>query len=239
MYLGSKSRIAKHILPTMINMRKEGQAWVEPFVGGANMIDKVGGDYGLYQNVRIGNDINKYLIALLREVQMGWVPPTDISREVFNDVRNRKHVYNDEFVGFVGFMCSFGSKFMSSYANNNTDIGNRALGGSRSLVKQAKRLKGIDFECGDYRDLDIPTDSLIYCDPPYGGMTKYHNDFDTKMFWQWCRDKAIEGHTVFISEYRAPEDFECIQSVDTKTVLNKNMPARRIEKLFMLKGSIK
>jgi len=42
-YMGSKNRIAKHLLPIMLaecekhNIEK----WVEPFVGGANMIDKV------------------------------------------------------------------------------------------------------------------------------------------------------------------------------------------------------
>jgi hypothetical protein len=36
--MGSKNRIAKHILPIMIAERKPNQLWVEPFVGGANMI---------------------------------------------------------------------------------------------------------------------------------------------------------------------------------------------------------
>ena len=61
--MGSKNRIAKHILPIMLEHRKEGQYWVEPFVGGANMIDKVEG-------LRIGNDSHVYLIALLKALQM-------------------------------------------------------------------------------------------------------------------------------------------------------------------------
>ena len=60
-YLGSKNRIAKNILPIMIKNRKDGQFWVEPFVGGANMIDKVSGN-------RIGSDSNEYVIALLIEM---------------------------------------------------------------------------------------------------------------------------------------------------------------------------
>lgn len=47
----------------MLEHRKEGQWWVEPFVGGGNMIDKVTGN-------RIGADNNKYLIALLKEMQL-------------------------------------------------------------------------------------------------------------------------------------------------------------------------
>jgi len=42
-YMGSKNRIAKHLLPIMLAERKPDQWWVEPFVGGANMIDKVEG----------------------------------------------------------------------------------------------------------------------------------------------------------------------------------------------------
>ncbi len=49
-YLGSKNRIAKYILPIMLNNR-HCRTWVEPFVGGANTIDKVDGK-------RIGNDKN-------------------------------------------------------------------------------------------------------------------------------------------------------------------------------------
>ena len=37
-YLGSKNRIAKHILPIMLEHRKGNMCWVEPFVGGANTI---------------------------------------------------------------------------------------------------------------------------------------------------------------------------------------------------------
>ena len=42
-YMGSKNRIAKHILPIILKDRIENQYYVEPFVGGANMIDKVDG----------------------------------------------------------------------------------------------------------------------------------------------------------------------------------------------------
>lgn len=42
-YMGSKNRYAKEILPLILKDRKENQWYVEPFVGGANVIDKVGG----------------------------------------------------------------------------------------------------------------------------------------------------------------------------------------------------
>ena len=69
-YMGSKNRIAKEILPIMLEKR-ENRTWVEPFVGGANMIDKV-------QGKRIGADINPYLIYLKKLYYIcnlipGWI----------------------------------------------------------------------------------------------------------------------------------------------------------------------
>ncbi|MCW0484672.1 DNA adenine methylase [Gaoshiqia sediminis] len=63
-YMGSKNRIAKYILPIILENRTENQLYIEPFVGGANMIDKVTGE-------RLGTDNNEYLIALLRALQTG------------------------------------------------------------------------------------------------------------------------------------------------------------------------
>lgn len=53
-YMGSKARHAKELLPIILANRTEGQWYVEPFVGGANMIDKVNGN-------RIGADIKSIL----------------------------------------------------------------------------------------------------------------------------------------------------------------------------------
>ena len=45
--MGSKNRIAKHLLPIMLKeAEKHGiTKWVEPFVGGGGMIDKVPDDF--------------------------------------------------------------------------------------------------------------------------------------------------------------------------------------------------
>lgn len=225
-YMGSKNKIAKHILPIMLAERKEGQCWVEPFVGGANMIDKVCG-------YRIGNDNHKYLIALLKALQNGWIPPTKISKDKYYDIKYNHNLYNDEVVGFVGFLCSFGGKWWGGYAFNKKGD-NYADRGSRVLTKQSKNFNGIDFRCGNYLKLDIPPKSLIYCDPPYEGTTKYKDGFDHQVFWQWCRDKTKEGHTVFVSEYNAPQDFTCIKEITHKTILDKNLQYKRTEKLFRI-----
>ena len=40
-YMGSKNRIAKELIPIITKDLKPNQWYVEPFVGGANMIDKI------------------------------------------------------------------------------------------------------------------------------------------------------------------------------------------------------
>lgn len=65
-YMGSKNRIAKHLLPIMLaECEKRGiTKWVEPFVGGANMIDKAPDTFE-----RVGYDNNKYLIDMFNHIQ--------------------------------------------------------------------------------------------------------------------------------------------------------------------------
>jgi DNA adenine methylase len=154
-YMGSKNKIAKLILP-ILNSERKNSTWVEPFVGGANMIDKVSGD-------RIGNDAHFYLIELLKAVRDGWRPPENITKEEYYKIKENEKDFPPELVGFAGFLCSFGGKWWGGFAKNSKND-NYAARGSRCLIKQSKNLQGVNFLCGSYLDLVIPANSLIYCD---------------------------------------------------------------------------
>ena len=205
-YMGSKNRIAKELIPIITKDLKPNQWYVEPFVGGANMIDKIEHPY------KLGADNNKYLIALLEAVQNGQELPEHITKDEYIAVKTNKDNYPDWYVGFVGFVCSFRGKFFGGYSGYYTT----KTGIQRNYIKERinnilkQNLDGIKLVCCSYDALDIPANSVIYCDPPYNGTTKYKDSFDSDAFWQWCRDKAKEGHTVYVSEYNAPEDFKCI-----------------------------
>ena len=75
-YMGSKNRIAKFILPILLENRKEGQYYIEPFVGGCNIIGKVGGN-------RIASDKNKYLISMWKGLQDDRKRPYKILKELY------------------------------------------------------------------------------------------------------------------------------------------------------------
>ena len=225
-YMGSKNKIAKHLLPFILERLKPDQHYVEPFVGGANMMDKVDHPF------RIGADLNYHLIEMWRALQKGWSPPENVSESEYQYLKAAQDIEDPALVAFVGFLVSFGAKWFAGYAKNKENYNYAAIG-VRALKKQSPYLKDVEFHCCSYQDLEIPEKSLIYCDPPYRGTTGYKMGFDNDFFWQWCRDKASEGHTVLISEYSAPADFECLISVEHTSTLDKANRVVRIEKLFI------
>lgn len=156
-YMGSKRRIAKYILPIILKDRKAGQWYVEPFVGGANIIDKVEGN-------RIGNDINAYLIAMFQALQKGWIPPDSLSENKYNEIKENKDRFYKGVVGFVGFGCSFGGMWFSTYARDGLKAKglpcNYCKESKGSVLKQIKNLKGVIFKNESFEKLDIPSNLL-------------------------------------------------------------------------------
>jgi DNA adenine methylase len=219
-YMGSKSRHWRDITRITLAGRTDEQCYVEPFAGGFNVICNVDG-------WRIASDSNRYVVAMFRAVQSGWEPPDSVGEELYNSVRADFDAYDEALVGFIGVACSYSGKFFGGYARGE---GRDYCGESkRNLLKQ--NLSGIDIRCSDYRELEIPPNSLIYCDPPYRGATKYRGGFDHDEFWQWCRDQ--HGHTVFISEYTAPDDFECVWEKQVCSSLTKDTGSKtNTERLF-------
>lgn len=241
-YMGSKNRLCKEIVPIIQSYIDNNNinSYLEPFVGGANVIDKI-----KCAN-KYGSDANKYLIALLDNIKNGWLPPKEVSEKLYNDIKNNKDNYNDCLVGFVGFCCSFGSKFFGGYArgykNDDKTKRNYAIESYRNLIKQSPNLKGVHFDYRDFRDINTNISNfVIYCDPPYRETTKYKTDeFPYEEFYKWCKNMA-KNNIVLISEYNMPDDFKCIWSKETFVNFDSNRSSnddknKRVEKLFIYKG---
>ena len=233
-YMGSKRRIAKYILPIMLQHRIDGQTWVEPFVGGGNMIEKVSG-------ARIGSDINNWAIEGLISIR-DHVDELPKNNNEFTEEDYKRLKISDEYKhkGFAGFAYSFGARWMSSFRRDSrgTDY---VAASYRAAVRQHKLIQGVEFLVCNYEELNIPYQSLIYCDPPYKGTAGYATgSFDHDKFWQWCRDMSDSGHIVFVSEYNAPDDFKCIWSMEgIVSGLTVNGPQKRsVEKLFVYSQAV-
>lgn len=239
-YMGSKRRIAEQILTIILEGRKDGQYYVEPFCGGCNVIDKVPGN-------RIANDGNPYLIAMWEALSWGWDPPKIIDKEHYYDVRTCYKQNSDEYpmhhIGWVGFTAGFNGRFFIGYSGHSVtkksgrveDYIGEAV---RNILAQVPLLDGVQFTNRSYADMSIPPNSIIYCDPPYAGVSKYEYSIDHENFWAWCREKVAEGHKVFVSEYNAPDDFICVWEQKLRVWVKPGTDKRAIEKLFIHKSQL-
>ena len=233
-YMGSKSRIAKYIVPIIQKYIDDNNigTYVEPFVGGANIIDKI-----RCEN-KIGYDNNKYLISFFVKLQEGWNPLQDIemTKELYVDIKNNKDNYPDHIVALAGFCAAYNAKWFGGYAGIvNTKIGtvrDYYDESVRNVLKQIGNLKDVLFVTKDYKDISIPKNSLLYCDPPYANTTKYKDNFNHDEFWDWVRNKS-KDNIILVSEYNAPDDFKCIWQKESTITLDKNSRSKAVEKLFV------
>ena len=105
-YMGSKNRIAKHILPIMIDEAKKHciTKWVEPFVGGGNMIDKVPDSFE-----RIGYDINDHVIHAMIDIRDNiHLLPDSLTEEQYKTLKSLPPASINSYLRFVA---SFGGRF--------------------------------------------------------------------------------------------------------------------------------
>jgi len=221
-YLGGKSKEAKRILDVVLCGRQPDQLYVEPFVGGCNVMDKVTGP-------RWGNDFNWQLIEMWKAVQRGWEPPEFVSEDDYRRIREDS-LGDPALHAFVACAGSWGGKWWGGYARGEGR--NCIAEGRRHVLKQAPKLAGVAFSSMSYASMAIPDDSLIYCDPPYKGTTSYAKTgkWDPAAFWTWARLQAEEYHSrVFVSEFEAPEGWTCVLEFKRKNDLNRKDV---IEKLF-------
>ena len=232
-YMGSKARLSKDIVPIIQSIIDNNniEIYIEPFVGGANLIDKI------ECNHRIGIDYNKYLIAMWKSLQGGWLPPKQISREEYELIRDNKEQYDDNLVSIVGFCATYNAKWFGGYSGIvHTKVGtvrNYYDESIRNIKKQLPKIQDVEFKNMCYTDLKNINNTLIYCDPPYQNTTGYKNTIDYDEYWNWVREMS-KDNIVLCSEYNAPDDFTCIYEKTLTTTLDNNSRKKDIEKLFIL-----
>ena len=231
-YMGSKNRIAKHILPIMLaEAGSRGiTKWVEPFVGGGNMIDKVPKSFE-----RIGYDLNEHTIQAMIGIRDHLDElPTSVSEQEYKDLKGTPP---NPLTSWVRIACSYGGIFESKLAADKVGKRNYPQEAKRNAEKQSPNIQGVEFTHGCYQGLDV-TNALIYCDPPYANTAGYKTgDFNHEEFFDWCRIQSKKGNVVFVSEYNAPDDFVEVWQGEIKTNFastRKTATHNAVEKLFLV-----
>ena len=249
-FMGSKRRYCKYIVPIINNYIKENnvKTFLDIFCGGANLADKI-----ICENV-IANDLSPTLIALHQKAQVNSkeIPSTG-NREWWDEAYTEykrlikevpKEKWSEESslplwkIGAIEWYSSFSNGgFPRGYAKPSygRDYYNEAY---RNHYKQAQEenYKKIKFQQGDYRTIKIEPNILIYCDSPYKGTKPYaiNPKFNHEEYYNWLREKS-KTNPIFISEQAMPEDFPIIWQKDdvTRTCgLDNNFKA--CEKLYFI-----
>lgn len=247
-YLGSKNRIAKHIVPIIQKVIDDTKAtiYIEPFVGGANIIDKIKCEE------RYGYDNKANLIALLRAAQFDFDSiPEDLTKEIWdlykNDYRQAKgdptKMKEDLAIsGAVSFLGSYNTKGFAGGFAAPTESRNYYEERYKALKLQREQL-GFDkiiFDCKDYKDIQA-TNAVIYCDPPYLGVTGYgyafESHFDHDEYWNWVREISQHNY-VLCSENTIPDDFAVLWERPLKYQTHKTKRPTKLEKLVTHKEGL-
>ena len=237
-WLGSKRRIANQLIPLLEGIRAEGQVYVEPLCGGCNSLIRM-------KNPRIGNDVNHYWISALIATQNGWSPPSEYTKEDYNLLRKNPYSYPPELVGWACSQWAFGGRWMGSMDSRMT--GRVGKGGVvatayRKIDALRSCIQGVDFVCSDYKKLEVPPNSLIYCDPPYMSSTSGNDNyivssFDFDEFVTWMKQKANEGHTVLFSEFvdfDDPRFLKLFEKPQTTNFGNKGCLRTEFERVYLV-----
>lgn len=225
-YSGGKSRIARRIAESIAPFQAVAGATFEPFCGALNVTVHLQPD--------VASDFSRGNINLFNLIREGWVPPEEVTEEVYRAARAFPGINLHD---FCAHGCSWGGKFWGGYARGGDR--NFTQEAFRSLKKKLDACDNVELSHGSYVDLQVREGDLIYCDPPYAGTVQAYetNTFDSEAFWRWCRECAEAGALVFVSEYVAPPDALLFREFDTYTSLSKSGEGRRprvSEKLFVM-----
>jgi DNA adenine methylase len=229
-YLGGKKKIGEEIAEVLKKYAPPGSVngYIEPFCGCLSITIHMVDDYKVSVS-----DIQKDLIILWKETKSGTFKyPKDVSKKTWLRYKTQPP---SAMRAFIGFGCSFGGKWFSTYAGDYCEkdyckVTKTSIEKLKPFIKKINRIS-----CKSYNKYDNPKlkDYLIYCDPPYKDTAEYRatNKFDHEKFWDIIR-KWSKHNIVIVSEFKAPKDFKCIWKKIKETNWGGKV-CKITEKLFM------
>ena len=106
-------------------------------------------------------------------------------------------------------------------------------------LQSLQRLQSLQSLQKSYDDIYIEENSIIYCDPPYNNTAQYvTGDFDNNAFFDWCKKQK---ELVVVSEYEAPDDFQCVANFNRRSKLQGGTNGKRdgkAERLFVRRNQM-
>ena len=94
-------------------------------------------------------------------------------------------------------------------------------------LERLGRLQSLEISQCDYKQLTIPKDAIVYCDPPYENTAGYLQEFNGQEFYEWAKGKGY-----YISSYNAP--FKIIASWDKTCTLSATNNSRVVKENLYL-----
>jgi len=231
-YLGGKSRQAKRIKQLILDKVDNRETYIEPFLGGASVASIIAPEF---EKVLL-SDLSEDLVLFWQAIQVGWVPPTELTKEEYANLKECEPSALRAWAGFAGSYCG---KWFGGYG---------AVAGERNFLEES--LKSTLRKSGglseaiithrSYLDIKPEAGSVIYCDPPYADTTGYTatSGFDNQLFWKTVNGWA-EHSFVFVSEYSGPSDWEVIHLTERFTTIGSveaGQPSKKRQEFIFYKG---
>jgi len=148
-YLGGKNRLGKEIAQVL---KKYGEKtklkkYIEPFCGSLGVSIHMVDDYNVYVS-----DIQKDIILLWKEIQNGTFKyPRNVTKRTWLKYKNDKNP--SAMRAFIGFGCSFGGKWFSTFAedynSNKISICENTISSlkkNENKIKLIKQIKHCSYE---------------------------------------------------------------------------------------------
>ena len=218
--MGGKTRIAADIGAIMRAGRHTRTTYVEPFLGGGSVAAVMA---PAFATVHL-SDANEDLMLLWEAARTGWVPPHQLSEELWHQL---KHATEPSALrAFAGFGVSFGGAWFKSYARDNPARGDRyAQASSRAVTRYAEKIRHANIRHLDYAHAGeyVTDDAVVYCDPPYQGTDAYDavGQFDSSRFWATAEGWSNRGARVYVTEYNAPDGWVPVWKRRVPVTINK------------------
>lgn len=215
-YMGSKSRIAKYIVPILQECIDSNNVTTYRVQKGKPLLDEVTRDtYNLVREAwRNGTDKDKYEqwyvgnVGFLASYNGRW--------------------FDGGYAKPTSIKTSNGNKTRDYYQESK-----------RNLEKQASDLLTVSLNCTSYEQY-LKTDYsgvCFYLDPPYFHTKEFGiaTNFNSVDFWNFTRELSKNNY-VYISEQCAPDDFETVWAKPVLRSINAQNKEHKTECLFRWKG---